>query len=109
MDKCWKNYTVYAGVLFYIPQVATPNLYLYNAFGNVFYMPTIALNNSISYNALKLNMDVIKIFHQLGFENNRFYCSDVDHKSNGIKRWISILYAGLARFTRNLFFHITQM
>jgi hypothetical protein len=53
-----KNYTdnthFICWVLFYIPQVATPETFIYNAFGNVFYMPTIALA-ILSYNALKLN------------------------------------------------------
>ncbi|MBB1193181.1 MFS transporter [Flavobacterium sp. SOK18b] len=54
----------YAGVLFYIPQVTTPENFIYiMLLAMCFYMPTIALSNSISYNALKLNnKDVIKNF-----------------------------------------------
>jgi NHS family xanthosine MFS transporter len=55
---------LYAAVLFYIPQVATPNSFIYiMLLAMCFYMPTIALSNSISYNALKLNnKDIIKNF-----------------------------------------------
>jgi len=54
----------YAGVLFYIPQVTTPENFIYvMLLAMCFYMPTIALSNSISYTALKLNNeDVIKSF-----------------------------------------------
>ncbi|WP_158729743.1 MULTISPECIES: nucleoside permease [unclassified Flavobacterium] len=54
----------YAAVLFYIPQVTTPENFIYiMLLAMCFYMPTIALSNSISYNALKLNnKDVIKNF-----------------------------------------------
>lgn len=55
---------LYAGVLFYIPEVATPNSFIYvMLLAMCFYMPTIALSNSISYNALKTNgLDVVKSF-----------------------------------------------
>ena len=55
---------LYAGVLFYIPQVTTPENFIYvMLLAMCFYMPTIALSNSISYTALKLNNeDVIKSF-----------------------------------------------
>jgi NHS family xanthosine MFS transporter len=55
---------LYAAVLFYIPQVTTPETFIYvMLFAMCFYMPTIALSNSISYTALKLNnKDVIKNF-----------------------------------------------
>ena len=55
---------LYAGVLFYLPQVTTPENFIYiMLLAMCFYMPTIALSNSISYNALKLNnKDVIKNF-----------------------------------------------
>jgi NHS family xanthosine MFS transporter len=55
---------LYAAVLFYIPQVTTPENFIYiMLLAMCFYMPTIALSNSISYNALKLNnKDVIKNF-----------------------------------------------
>ena len=55
---------LYAAVLFYIPQVSTPENFIYiMLLAMCFYMPTIALSNSISYNALKLNnKDVIKNF-----------------------------------------------
>ncbi|TWI00648.1 MFS transporter, NHS family, xanthosine permease [Flavobacterium tiangeerense] len=57
-------HVLYAGVLFYIPQVTTPENFIYiMLLAMCFYMPTIALSNSISYNALKLNnKDVIKNF-----------------------------------------------
>ena len=55
---------LYAGVLFYIPQVATPNEFIYiMLLAMCFYMPTISLSNSISYTALKgNNNDVVKDF-----------------------------------------------
>ncbi|MCL6461264.1 MAG: nucleoside permease [Flavobacterium micromati] len=55
---------LYAGVLFYIPQVTTPENFIYiMLLAMCFYMPTIALSNSISFSALKLNnKDVVKNF-----------------------------------------------
>jgi NHS family xanthosine MFS transporter len=55
---------LYAGVLFYIPQVTTPETFIYiMLLAMCFYMPTIALSNSISFSALKLNnKDVVKNF-----------------------------------------------
>ena len=55
---------LYAGVLFYIPQVSTPSTFIYvMLLAMCFYMPTISLSNSISYTALKLgNKDVVKDF-----------------------------------------------
>ena len=57
-------HVLYAGVLFYIPQVTTPENFIYiMLLAMCFYMPTIALSNSISYTALKLNNeDVVKSF-----------------------------------------------
>ena len=55
---------LYAGVLFYIPQVTTPENFIYVMLAAMcFYMPTIALSNSISYTALKQNgNDIVKDF-----------------------------------------------
>ncbi len=55
---------LYAGVLFYLPQVTEPTTFIYVMLAAMcFYMPTISLSNSISYNALKNNgLDVIKDF-----------------------------------------------
>ena len=55
---------LYAGVLFYMPQVTAPTTFIYiMLLAMCFYMPTISLSNSISYTALKLNnKDVIKDF-----------------------------------------------
>lgn len=55
---------LYAGVLFYIPQVQEPTTFIYiMLLAMCFYMPTISLSNSISYNALKLNnKDVVNDF-----------------------------------------------
>jgi len=55
---------LYACVLFYLPEVTTPNSFIYvMLLAMCFYMPTIALSNSISYNALKINnKDVVKNF-----------------------------------------------
>jgi NHS family xanthosine MFS transporter len=54
----------YGAVLFYIPEVTTPDTFIYvMLLAMCFYMPTIALSNSISYNALKTNgLDVVKSF-----------------------------------------------
>lgn len=56
---------LYAGVLFYLPQVNDPSTFIYvMLLAMSFYMPTIALSNSISYTALKNspNSDVVKDF-----------------------------------------------
>ena len=56
---------LYAAVLFYLPQVATPTTFIYvMLLAMCFYMPTIALSNSISYTALKNSpdTDVVKDF-----------------------------------------------
>jgi NHS family xanthosine MFS transporter len=55
---------LYAGTLFYIPQVETPNAFFWTIFlAMCFYMPTISLSNSISYSTLKSNnLDVVKDF-----------------------------------------------
>lgn len=56
---------MYALVLFYLPQVETPNNFIYvMLLAMCCYMPTIALSNSISYTALKNNSetDVVKDF-----------------------------------------------
>ncbi|MGL2986017.1 nucleoside permease [Flavobacterium sp. RSSA_27] len=53
---------LYALVLFYLPQITTPDNFIYvMLLAMCFYMPTIALSNSISFTALKLNnKDIIK-------------------------------------------------
>lgn len=55
---------LYAGVLFYLPQVESPNTFFWiMLLAMCFYMPTISLSNSISYTTLKSgNLDVIKDF-----------------------------------------------
>lgn len=55
---------LYAGVLFYLPQVESPNAFFWvMLLAMCFYMPTISLSNSISYTTLKLTrLDVIKNF-----------------------------------------------
>lgn len=55
---------LYACVLIYMPQVITPNTFIYvMLLAMCFYMPTISLSNSISYIALKLNNnDIVKDF-----------------------------------------------
>lgn len=55
---------LYAAVLFYLPQVTTPDTFFaVMLLAMVFYMPTIALANSISYTLLKNNnYDVVKDF-----------------------------------------------
>ena len=55
---------LYAGVLFYLPQVTSPeNFFVVMLLAMIFYMPTIALANSISYTLLKdHHYDVVKDF-----------------------------------------------
>lgn len=55
---------LYAGVLFYLPQVETPNAFFWvMLLAMCFYMPTISLCNSISYTTLKSGkLDVVKDF-----------------------------------------------
>ncbi len=55
---------LYGLVLFYIPQVNTPNTFFWIMLVAMsFYMPTISLSNSISYTTLKSsNLDVVKDF-----------------------------------------------
>jgi len=55
---------LYAGVLFYIPQVDNPGSFFWiMLLAMCFYMPTISLSNSISYTTLKSSsLDVIKDF-----------------------------------------------
>lgn len=55
---------LYAGILFYIPQVTTPSDFIWVMLAAMCcYMPTIALSNSISYTLLKNNGgDVVKDF-----------------------------------------------
>ena len=68
-------HVLYAGVLFYLPQITTPSSFIYVMLvAMCFYMPTIALSNSISFTALKLNnKDIIKdyppirVFGTIGF------------------------------------------
>ncbi len=51
---------LYAAVLFYLPQVTTPDtFFVVMLLAMVFYMPTIALANSISYTLLKNNNYVV--------------------------------------------------
>jgi len=55
---------LYACVLFYLPQVESPNAFFWVMLAAMsFYMPTISLSNSISYTTLKLgNLNVVKDF-----------------------------------------------
>lgn len=55
---------LYAAVLFYLPQVDSPNTFFWvMLLAMCFYMPTMALSNSISYTTLNSNkLDVVKDF-----------------------------------------------
>jgi NHS family xanthosine MFS transporter len=55
---------LYAAVLFYLPEVDTPNSFFWvMLLAMCFYMPTISLSNSISYTTLKnTGLNVIKSF-----------------------------------------------
>lgn len=55
---------LYGLILFYVPQVSSPDVLYYVIFGAMIcYMPTISLSNSIAYTILKREgYDVVKVF-----------------------------------------------
>lgn len=101
---------LYAAVLFYIPQVTTPENFIYiMLLAMCFYMPTIALSNSISYNALKTNgLDVVKsfppirVFGTIGFIAAMWITNLTGNKATAYQFYIAGLAAvalGLYAFT----------
>jgi NHS family xanthosine MFS transporter len=101
---------LYAAVLFYIPQVTTPENFIYiMLLAMCCYMPTIALSNSISYNALKTNgLDVVKsfppirVFGTIGFIAAMWITNLTGNKATAYQFYIAGLAAvalGLYAFT----------
>jgi NHS family xanthosine MFS transporter len=101
---------LYAVVLFYIPQVTTPENFIYiMLLAMCCYMPTIALSNSISYNALKTNgLDVVKsfppirVFGTIGFIAAMWITNLTGNKATAYQFYIAGLAAvalGLYAFT----------
>ena len=101
---------LYAAVLFYIPQVTTPENFIYvMLMAMCCYMPTIALSNSISYNALKTNgLDVVKsfppirVFGTIGFIAAMWITNLTGNKATAYQFYIAGLAAvalGLYAFT----------
>lgn len=101
---------LYAGVLFYLPQVADPSTFVgVMLLAMCFYMPTIALSNSISYTVLKNNGgDVVKdfppirVWGTLGFIAAMWITNLTGSKSNEYQFYIAGIAAvalGLYSFT----------
>lgn len=101
---------LYAAVLFYLPEVTTPNTFIYiMLLAMCFYMPTISLSNSISYAALKLNnKDVVKdfppirVFGTVGFIAAMWITNLTGNKATAYQFYIAgiaALLLGLYAFT----------
>jgi len=101
---------LYAGVLFYLPQVQTPDTFIYIMLAAMcFYMPTIALSNSISYTSLKLNnKDVVKdfppirVWGTIGFIAAMWLTNLTENKASATQFYIAGIAAvilGLYSFT----------
>lgn len=101
---------LYAGVLFYMPQVAEPSQFIYiMLLAMCFYMPTISLSNSISYTALKQNgNDVVKdfppirVFGTIGFIAAMWITNLTGNKSSEYQFYIAGIAAvilGIYAFT----------
>lgn len=98
---------LYALVLFYLPQITTPDNFIYvMLLAMCCYMPTIALSNSISYNALKLNnCDVVKdfppirVFGTVGFIAAMWITNLTDNKASANQFYI----AGIAAICLGLY------
>jgi MFS transporter, NHS family, xanthosine permease len=101
---------LYAGVLFYIPQVSNPITFIYiMLLAMCFYMPTIALSNSISFTALKLNnkniikdYPPIRVFGTIGFILAMWVTNLTGNKATSYQFYIagvSALILGLYAFT----------
>ena len=88
---------LYAAVLFYIPQVNTPQSFFWIMFlAMCFYMPTISLSNSISYNSLKSRLlDVVKdfppirVWGTIGFIAAMFITNLTGSKANAFQFYIA--------------------
>jgi len=101
---------LYAGVLFYLPEVTTPSTFIYvMLLAMCFYMPTISLSNSISYTALKLNNnDIVKdfppirVFGTVGFIVAMWITNLTGNKATAYQFYIAgiaALLLGLYAFT----------
>ena len=101
---------LYAAVLFYLPQVTTPDTFFaVMLLAMVFYMPTIALANSISYTLLKNNnYDVVKdfppirVWGTIGFIAAMWITNLTGNKDSGNQFYIAAVFAiilGIYSFT----------
>lgn len=101
---------LYAGVLFYIPQVGEPTSFIWMMMlAMCFYMPTIALNNSISYTVLKNNggnvikdFPPIRVWGTIGFIVAMWITNLSGSKANEFQFYIagvSALFIGIYAFT----------
>ena len=102
---------LYAGVLFYLPEVQTPTNFIYvMLLAMCFYMPTIALSNSISYTALKNSDDAdvvkdfppIRVWGTVGFIAAMWLTNLTDNKATAYQFYIAGIAAillGLYSFT----------
>lgn len=102
---------LYALVLFYIPQVSTPDNFIYvMLLAMCCYMPTIALSNSISYTALKNSPDAdvvkdfppIRVWGTIGFIAAMWLTNLTGNKATAYQFYIAGIAAillGLYSFT----------
>ena len=101
---------LYAGVLFYLPQVTNPTTFIYiMLLAMCFYMPTIALSNSISFTALKLNnkniikdYPPIRVWGTIGFIVAMWITNLSGNKATSYQFYIAAIAAlvlGLYAFT----------
>ena len=103
-------HVLYAGVLFYMPQVSNPTTFIYiMLLAMCFYMPTIALSNSISFTALKLNnkniikdYPPIRVYGTIGFIAAMWITNLTGNKATSYQFYIAgiaALFLGIYAFT----------
>ncbi len=103
-------HVLYAGVLFYLPQVSNPTTFIYiMLLAMCFYMPTIALSNSISFTALKLNnkniikdYPPIRVYGTIGFIAAMWITNLTGNKATNYQFYIAgiaALLLGIYAFT----------
>lgn len=98
---------LYAAVLFYLPQVDSPNAFFWvMLLAMCFYMPTISLSNSISYTTLKLgqfdiikNFPPIRVWGTIGFIVAMWTTNLSGNKASPYQFYI----AGIAAFTLGIY------
>jgi NHS family xanthosine MFS transporter len=98
---------LYAAVLFYLPQVDTPNSFFWvMLLAMCFYMPTISLSNSISYTTLKntglnviRNFPPIRVWGTIGFIVAMWTTNLTGNKATAYQFYI----AGIAALTLGIY------